>query len=389
MNRFLGRTIITLPLLLAHQPTIAANFAFPPDENRARSLYLVEELGREIFETEKYKLCGGVKPLSVDVPAYIRDFAEQQFLLAAQRFIAREGCFTSLKVVRTNSQNLSKWRSAKLGLFIMLGPWSQTGIGRQPLIMNHRFSDDEIKRHFALKKTFDPEHLNIDWLVKVAKKSKFKYVVFMGRQHDGANVYKLPIILALAQRFRREKFMIGFYFNFHNLADPDSQWSHYHRDFEPDFIERHPNRWADYVKRFRSDLLDLLRLHNPDILWFDSGLPFAGRLAMLNFIVEIKDKFPKLLINDRGTGVFRDYVTYEDAAVDNPVKGPWEVTMPVSNGPGFWFQQGAKYKTPNKIRSLINDTLAKGGNFLLAISPNGTGRLHMREVEVLENLHKN
>src|SRR5579871_3671903 len=81
-------------------------------------------------------------------------------------------------------ERLHHWQSAKFGIFIHFGPWSQTQSGLiWPLATTQ--SADQRAKWFAQNKTFNPTHFNPDQWARIAKDSGAKYVVFTTKHHDG------------------------------------------------------------------------------------------------------------------------------------------------------------------------------------------------------------
>ena len=81
-------------------------------------------------------------------------------------------------------EKLHRWQSARFGLFIHFGPWSQTQSGLiWPLSTTD--SDPQRKQWFSLNTTFNPTNFNPDEWAQIAKQSGAKYVVFTTKHHDG------------------------------------------------------------------------------------------------------------------------------------------------------------------------------------------------------------
>jgi len=98
---------------------------------------------------------------------------------------------------------------------------------------------------------------------------------------------------------------------------------------------------------------------------------------------------PNILLNDRGTLDFADFVTPEQG-VPNPIpQRPWETCFTISQGNGFWYKgETAKYKSTNDLIRLLCDVVSKGGNLLLDVGPRPDGTFTREETQRLLEIGK-
>ena len=83
---------------------------------------------------------------------------------------------------------------------------------------------------------------------------------------------------------------------------------------------------------------------------------------------------PRMLINDRGTGEFADFVTPEQGLPSPIPDGPWETCMTISEGNGFWYKgPNAQYKSTATLLHILANIVSKGGNLLLNVGPKPDG----------------
>ncbi len=94
---------------------------------------------------------------------------------------------------------------------------------------------------------------------------------------------------------------------------------------------------------------------------------------------------PDVMFRNRGIGNYGDYYTPEGYVPGDPANTnmPWMVIYPL--GKSFSYEADAANHKGTKwvIHNLI-DTVAKGGNFMVGIGPNGTGKYHPEAIKELE-----
>jgi alpha-L-fucosidase len=101
---------------------------------------------------------------------------------------------------------------------------------------------------------------------------------------------------------------------------------------------------------------------------------------------------PDMIINDRGTGEWRDYVSPENYVPDEPPNEPWESCFSLSEPyrrqrGGFWYKgPEAEYKSMDEILRLMAQIFSMGGNILLDSGPQPDGRIPDGEVALLRSI---
>jgi alpha-L-fucosidase len=103
----------------------------------------------------------------------------------------------------------------------------------------------------------------------------------------------------------------------------------------------------------------------------------------MKFISEkARSKQPGMLVVDRWVpGEYENYLTPEQKTPEKPLMVPWEscITM----GGAWGWVKNDHYKSSRELVHLLVNIVAKGGNLLLGIGPNGKGEF---EPAVYENL---
>ena len=176
------------------------------------------------------------------------------------------------------------FRDAGFGLFIHWGPNSQVGTEISWPLFNA--SDDYIRKYYALAETFNPTAFDPTEWARLAKLAGMEYVVFTAKHHDGFCMFdtelsdfkitRMPygrdIAGLVAEAFRKEGFLVGFYYS---PGDFRYQWETGKRTghiYEPDFESPAlfgPKR-KSFVDYERGQIEELLtRYGDIFMLWFD------------------------------------------------------------------------------------------------------------------------
>ena len=93
-------------------------------------------------------------------------------------------------------------------------------------------------------------------------------------------------------------------------------------------------------------------------------------------------KQPGMLVVDRWVeGEYENYLTPEQKTPEKPLLVPWEscITM----GGAWGWVKNDNYKSSKQLVHLLVNIVAKGGNLLLGVGPDGSGKF---EAKVIENL---
>jgi alpha-L-fucosidase len=90
---------------------------------------------------------------------------------------------------------------------------------------------------------------------------------------------------------------------------------------------------------------------------------------------------PNVVINDR-LPTAGDYETPEQFIPPKPPDGPWETCMTMNESWGF-NPRDKRYKSSRQLIHALCEVTGRGGNFLLNISPTGTGAIPDQQLERL------
>ena len=292
------------------------------------------------------------------------------------------------------------WHEAKFGMFVHWGIYSVVGgeyngkklpnsaewmmnKGKIPIAEYKKYADQ-----------FNPTEFNAQEFVGLAKQAGMKYLVITAKHHDGFSMFgsksssynvvdatpcKRDIMKELAVACRDQGIRFGFYY---------SQAQDWH----------HPggmgNGWDKTIKRVSTDeyvrekaapeVKQLLTEYGPiGIFWWDT--PRKMSKESYDSLFTQTSLQPGVITNDRlGEDYPGDHATFERRIPPHaPATEHWEVCMPISGSWGYKKSDDNFKSTSTLIRNLA-DIASKGGNYLLNVSPTGTGALLPQATERLK-----
>ena len=140
------------------------------------------------------------------------------------------------------------------------------------------------------------------------------------------------------------------------------------------------------IARHRAQLSELLtRYGTIDMLCLDMWLGLKVWPQLRETILHLRKLQPDVMLRGRGIGNYGDYYTPEGVVPGD--KGntdtPWFVIYPL--GSSFSYERVAEnHKGAGWVVRNLVDSVAKGGNFMVGIGPDGDGRFHPTAVSQLK-----
>lgn len=312
-------------------------------------------------------------------------------------------------------QQLSEWQADKFGMFIHWGLYSiPAGVwkGEQipfyaEQIMNHaRIPASEYEQ---LAQQFNPTDWDAEEIVRLAKRTGMKYIVFTSKHHDGfcmfktkttdynvvdATPYGKDVVKELADACKKYDIKLGLYFSLPDwhypqgikrcLPDTSTKcWEHVNQLYSPLEIVT-PELEECIVQQLRELLTNYGDI---ETIWFDMGLLKPEQSKRFRNLV--KSLQPGCLVSGRIMNNQGDYLTlpdngnvvgYSSLAWDNPASmyGTW--------GYRSWQTRiNFEIQAQRQIKRLMQ-TISHGGVFLLNIGPTGTGKVIEYEKNVLQKI---
>ena len=149
-----------------------------------------------------------------------------------------------------------------------------------------------------------------------------------------------------------------------------------------------PAEVSRMMARHRSQLTELLtRYGNIDMLDLDQWLGPQVWPMLRETILHLRRLQPDVMLRARGIGNYGDYYTPEGFVPGEKANTdtPWFVIYPL--GSSFSYEPVAEnYKGAAWVISNLIDSVAKGGNFMVGIGPDGDGRFHPTAISQLKDV---
>lgn len=254
--------------------------------------------------------------------------------------------------------------------------------------------------YHALAATFDPQSWDPVDLARRARAAGMRYVVFTTRHHSGFSMwdtalsdhkitnspYAADIVRSLVDAFRAEGLRIGFYYSLSDWHHPD-----YPPFTEADLPYRFdalPQPTDEQADRFRAYLMGQLRelltdYGRIDVLWFDGQWERRASWWRPEQISALAHELqPGILINDRLPGQ-GDFTTPEQFVPATAPEGRWE-SCETMNGSWGWNPDDPDLKSSRALVGALCETVGRGGNLLLNVSPRGDGSLPPEQLDRLD-----
>lgn len=303
-----------------------------------------------------------------------------------------------------------KWfKDAKYGMFIHFGLYSQLGgVWKGEEIPKYsewiQANADIAPQEYALlAHHFNPRHFDARAIVKLAKKAGMKYIVITTKHHEGFclwdskytsfdvgnSPFKRDILKELSDACRKSGIKFGTYYSLFDWHHPSQEKSTIKgKDQESPWANNTMKQGQKpaYVSYVKNQIKELIDRYDTDLIWFDGDWvnwwTLDDGLDLYTYIRELK---PNIIINNRVAKrklFTKDYGTPEQFHFDKAVDYEWEACYTLNNNWGFK-KSDSNWKSPEKVYQMLQDINGKGGNFLLNIGPDGTGRVPERSKEIL------
>ena len=329
--------------------------------------------------------------------------------------------------MKTHDQRIGWWREAKFGCFIHWGVYSTFGGEWKGKAFRgyaeHMMRSQKIPRAEYVEKVvsiFNPAKFDADEWVRLIKSAGMKYLIITAKHHDGFAMYPSEVtrynirdvtpftrdpMRELAEACRKHGIKFGFYYShaidWEHPNGPGNDWDYSNPGGDrqlhggAQWFDLHPEmfpRIQSYVnEKAIPQILELLKVYKPDILWFDtpSRLPLSENIRILKIVREAD---PNVVVNGRlarGRGhSFGDYKNTGDRAAEIvPTEGDWE-TIPTTNESYGYHKHDASHKPASHFIQLMAKAAARGGNVLMNIGPMGDGLIDLKDAAILREIGK-
>ena len=316
--------------------------------------------------------------------------------------------------------NLERWQGYKFGLLVHMGLYSTLGTveswGLCPEDWVTRPGFDDYCQYAAnyrgTKARFNPVNFDPAQWAAGFKGSGAKYVIYSTKHHDGFCLYdtkltdfkvtdpgcpfssnpKSDVYGEVLAACRKAGLAVGAYFSKPDWTSPYFWWpANPPKDRNPNYdITKDPDRWKAFIAYTHGQIAEITENYGPvDILWLDGcwvmpksaitpkvaefcKYPYDLDIDMKTIAERARAKNPGMLVVDRWVqGEYENYLTPEQKTPDRPLAVPWESCITMGNAWG-WVPND-RYKSSRELVHLLVRIVAKGGNLLLGVGPNGRG----------------
>jgi alpha-L-fucosidase len=282
-------------------------------------------------------------------------------------------------------------RDGRYGMFIhwglyssLAGKWKdKTYYGIGEWIMHPAMAGIPVDEYMETARAFNPDQFDAQAIVQMAKDAGMRYVIITSKHHEGFAMFKSvhPFNIVDASPFQRDPMKelsyacraagLGFGFYYSHFQDWTSPGAHGGPSKNADGTD------ASFEKYFREkcypQVKEICTNYGPlDVIWFDTPGSMPKEL-----VVELHDLVratqPKALLGSRIGHGMGDYESLGDMEVPpERVDGFWE-SCDTTNDSWSYAWYDSNWKSPKVILHRLVSTVARGGNYLLNIGPDGKG----------------
>jgi alpha-L-fucosidase len=307
------------------------------------------------------------------------------------------------------------FREARFGMFIHWGLYSipaGTWNGKQipgigEWIMNN--ASIPVADYKALATKFNPQAFSAHDIVALAKSSGMKYIIITAKHHDGfamfdskadpfnivtATPFKRDPLRELAEECRRQGIKLGFYYSQNQdwtapggaairIGSHANEPAHWDKAQDGDFDTYLHKKSIPQIKELLENYKEF-----PVVVWFDTPTKLMTPARSAE-IVALLNQHPNLIWNNRLGGTYQgDTETPEQYIPPRGFPGrDWEACMTMNDTWGYK-SDDLNFKSSDILLRNLIDIASKGGNYLLNIGPDSTGRVPQQEVERLHAIGK-
>lgn len=303
-------------------------------------------------------------------------------------------------IANTYPQN---WFSqAKYGLFIHFGLYSllageykgKKSRGLAEWILNN--ADIPLDEYRTLAKDFNPVNFDAEAICKKAKAWGMRYVCLTSKHHDGFALYdskvsaynsvqaspcKRDFVKELAAACNKHDLVFCLYYSqAQDWDDPDG-YRAYHDNSEKQFERYFYGKCLPQVKELLTNYGEV------GMLWFDTpmGMSFEQSKELRDTVKSIQ---PNCLISGRIGHGQSDFLSTQDNRIPSkPIDKLWEVAGTMNDSWGYKYYDHNWQSAETVIHKLLR-VVARGGNYLLNVGPDGTGQIPEACVKELDKAGK-
>ncbi|TAE91919.1 MAG: hypothetical protein EAZ81_04590 [Verrucomicrobia bacterium] len=312
----------------------------------------------------------------------------------------------------------AKWNQAKFGLFLHWGVYSVYGgtyngqdlWSAEWIQENARIPYEEYAKTAA---AWNPKDFDADVWVRTARDAGMRYIVVTAKHHDGFAIYPTKAsryhlfasgayqgadpIAALKKACQKYGLLFGIYYSpleFRGSPKGFDDADHQAVAAGFDYRTLGPKPYASdrqIAKLAKAQIRELAEWYQPDIFWFDGTWYMMGNWTdedAKESEAIIRAVIPNVMINNRLGLKHADFNTFENEIPHEAPQGAWEYCW---NMGAFWGYNPRNYtpelmKNPEHYLETLGRIASLGGNYLLNVGPDGTGKFHPMATTYLQKI---
>jgi len=306
------------------------------------------------------------------------------------------------------------YQDMKYGLRIHWGIYAFEH-GQESWVLNRNKSLEYQARYHDLYKTWYPAGFNADEWADLMKDNGFTYFVFTAKHHEGFSMYdtktrinqrvafngvnagkivptdmaysimetpfKRDVTKELVDASRKRGLKIGLYYSHPDWFDADFRFDEWNPNRDSTYSpQTQPEAWARFQARHQGQIRELLTNYGKvDMLCFDMWFPAFTWPYMQQTIKEARNLQPNCMFRWRGFGNFGDYHTPENYIPGDESMGTmaWMVIHSLSKRRYFSYEpEPTQFHDGPWIVSKLIDMVSKGGNLMVGLGPDPSGKFH-------------
>ena len=309
----------------------------------------------------------------------------------------------------------------RFGMFIHWGLYSMPA-RHEWIKTRERIPEEKYDKYF---KYFNPDLFDAREWARQAKAAGMKYAVLTTKHHEGFCLFDSKytdykstntpcgkdIVREYVDAFRAEGLKIGFYYSLIDWHHPDFTVDMIHpRRDDPNAQKlnegRDMHRYAEYM---RNQVTELLTNYGKiDILWFDFAYgELRGEAWKATKLMQmVRSHQPDVIVDNRleasGEGFGSlvtehpayysgDFVSPEQILPPEGIRNvcgervPWELCATMNNNWGY-VPYDTNYKPSSMLIRKLVECVSKGGNLILNVGPDATGRFPAQSCRLLDEI---
>ena len=321
-------------------------------------------------------------------------------------------------------KRLERWQDRKVGVLIHWGTYSQWGITESWSLVTTRhpwnprpaqfanLSDADYKKEYeSWITTFNPVAFDPERWALAVKQAGIQYMIITTKHHDGFCMWdtattdyritasqcpfhtnpRADVLAETMDAFRKQGVATGLYFS-------KSDWHHPGywlpelgpgKGQGPNYDPRtQPERWREFKDYTWRQVEEIVSRYGPqEVLWLDGGSvrPPHADIDMDGLAAMARKHQPGLIVVDRTVhGRNENYVTPEGKIPDHYLPYPWETCMTM--GTKWVWTPNDDFKSAGTLIRNLCRIVARNGNYLIGIGPDGRGQFDPIVYERLQEI---